>query len=145
MKVVFGCDHAGFILKEAVMNHLNEMGCEVVDVGCYTAEPVDYPVIGEKAARKVAAGECEFGVLICGTGIGISLAANKVKGVRAAVCSETYSAALSRRHNDCNMIVFGSRVVGEGTACDILDAFLNEKFEGGRHTARVEMIESIEP
>ncbi len=145
MKVAFGCDHAGYVLKEAVVAHLKEMGHEVVDFGCYTPERVDYPVQGEKAARAVASGECALGVLICGTGIGISLAANRVHGIRAAVCSESYSAELTRRHNDANMIAFGARVVGEGTACAILDAFFNAKFEGGRHAQRVVMLDEIKP
>ena len=143
MKVAFACDHAGFALKEAVIAHLKEMGHEVVDFGCYTPERVDYPVQGEKAARAVASGECALGVLICGTGIGISLAANRVHGIRAAVCSESYSAELTRRHNDANMIAFGARVVGEGTACAILDAFFGAKFEGGRHAQRVAMLDEI--
>ena len=145
MKVAFGCDHAGFVLKEAVVAHLKEMGHEVVDFGCYTPERVDYPVQGEKAARAVASGECQLGVLICGTGIGISLAANRVHGIRAAVCSESYSAELTRRHNDANMIAFGARVVGEGTACAILDAFFGAQFEGGRHAQRVAMLDEIRP
>ena len=145
MKVAFACDHAGFALKEAVIAHLKEMGHEVVDFGCYTPECVDYPVQGEKAARAVASGECALGVLICGTGIGISLAANRVHGIRAAVCSESYSAELTRRHNDANMIAFGARVVGEGTACAILDAFFGAKFEGGRHAQRVAMLDEIKP
>ncbi|MDD7367219.1 MAG: ribose 5-phosphate isomerase B [Clostridiales bacterium] len=145
MKVAFACDHAGFALKEAVIAHLKEMGHEVVDFGCYTPERVDYPVQGEKAARAVASGECALGVLICGTGIGISLAANRVHGIRAAVCSESYSAELTRRHNDANMIAFGARVVGEGTACAILDAFFGAKFEGGRHAQRVAMLDEIKP
>ena len=145
MMVAFGCDHAGYALKEAVVAHLKEMGHEVVDFGCYTPERVDYPVQGEKAARAVASGECQLGVLICGTGIGISLAANRVHGIRAAVCSESYSAELTRRHNDANMIAFGARVVGEGTACAILDAFFNAKFEGGRHAQRVAMLDEIKP
>ena len=145
MKVAFGCDHAGFVLKEAVIAHLKEMGHEVVDFGCYTPERVDYPAQGEKAARAVASGECQLGVLICGTGIGISLAANRVHGIRAAVCSESYSAELTRRHNDANMIAFGARVVGEGTACAILDAFFGAQFEGGRHAQRVAMLDEIRP
>ena len=145
MKVAFGCDHAGFVLKEAVVAHLKEMGHEVVDFGCYTPERVDYPTQGEKAARAVASGECELGVLICGTGIGISLAANRVHGIRAAVCSEPYSAEMTRRHNDANMIAFGARVVGEGTACAILDAFFGAQFEGGRHAQRVAMLDEIKP
>ena len=145
MKVAFACDHAGFALKEAVIAHLKEMGHEVVDFGCYTPERVDYPAQGEKAARAVASGECALGVLICGTGIGISLAANRVHGIRAAVCSESYSAELTRRHNDANMIAFGARVVGEGTSCAILDAFFGATFEGGRHAQRVAMLDEIRP
>ena len=145
MKVAFACDHAGFVLKEAVVAHLKEMGHDVVDFGCCTPERVDYPEQGEKAARAVASGECQLGVLICGTGIGISLAANRVRGIRAAVCSESYSAELTRRHNDANMIAFGARVVGEGTACAILDAFFGAQFEGGRHAQRVAMLDEIKP
>ena len=145
MKIAFACDHAGFPLKAPVVKHLEELGHEVVDLGCFTPERVDYPLQGEKAARVVASGECELGVLICGTGIGISLAANRVRGIRAAVCSEPYSAELTRRHNNANMIAFGARVVGEGTACAILDAFLNAQFEGGRHAVRVAMLDQIKP
>ena len=145
MKIVFGCDHAGYPLKDAVIAHLHEMGHEVVDVGCFSTEQVDYPVVGELAARKVATGECELGVIVCGTGIGISLAANRVKGVRAAACSEPYSAEMARRHNNANIISFGARVVGEGVALSIVDAFLNARFEGGRHAPRVEMIDQIKP
>ena len=145
MKIVFGCDHAGYPLREPVLKHLREKGYEVVDVGCYTPDPVDYPVIGEKAARKVASGECELGVIVCGTGIGISVAANHVRGVHAAACSEPYSAEMARRHNNVNIISFGARVVGEGLACAIVDAFLNAKFEGGRHAERLAMIDRIEP
>ena len=145
MKVAFACDHAGFALKEAVIAHLKKMGHEVVDFGCYTPARVDYPAQGEKAARAVASGECALGVLICGTGIGISLAANRVKGVRAAVCSEPYSAEMTRRHNNANIIAFGARVVGEGTAMTIVDAFLGAQFEGGRHARRVDMLEAIRP
>lgn len=145
MKIAIGCDHGGYALKLAVKKHLEEKGYEVVDYGCHSTESVDYPVYGEKVGRAVAGGECELGVLICGTGIGISLAANRVHGIRAAVCSESYSAELTRRHNDANMIAFGARVVGEGTACAILDAFFGAKFEGGRHAQRVAMLDEIKP
>lgn len=145
MKIAIGCDHGGYELKLAVKKHLEEKGYEVVDYGCHSTESVDYPVYGEKVGRAVAGGECELGVLICGTGIGISLAANRVKGVRAAVCSEPYSAEMTRRHNNANIIAFGARVVGEGTACAILDAFFNAKFEGGRHAQRVAMLDEIKP
>ncbi len=145
MKIAFACDHAGYSLKDCVMKYLQQRGCEVVDFGCYTPERVDYPVMGEKAARAVASGECQMGVLICGTGIGISLAANHVRGIRAAVCSEPCSAEMARRHNNANMIAFGARIVGESTAESILDAFLNAEFEGGRHARRVAMLDAIEP
>lgn len=144
MKIAIGCDHGGYELKQAVVKHLEEKGYEVVDYGCHGPESVDYPVYGEKVGRAVAGGECELGVLICGTGIGISLAANRVKGVRAAVCSEPYSAEMTRRHNNANIIAFGARVVGEGTALTIVDAFLGASFEGGRHARRVDMLEAIE-
>lgn len=144
MKIAIGCDHGGYELKQAVVKHLEEKGYEVADYGCYGPESVDYPVYGEKVGRAVAGGECELGVLICGTGIGISLAANRVKGVRAAVCSEPYSAEMTRRHNNANIIAFGARVVGEGTALTIVDAFLGASFEGGRHARRVDMLEAIE-
>ncbi|MDD7411656.1 MAG: ribose 5-phosphate isomerase B [Eubacteriales bacterium] len=145
MKIAIGCDHGGYALKLAVKKHLEEKGYEVVDYGCHSTESVDYPVYGEKVGRAVAGGECELGVLICGTGIGISLAANRVKGVRAAVCSEPYSAEMTRRHNNANIIAFGARVVGEGTAMTIVDAFLGAQFEGGRHARRVDMLEAIRP
>ena len=144
MKIAFGCDHAGFSLKAPVVKHLEELGYEVVDFGCYSPERVDYPVQGEKAARAVASGECELGVLICGTGIGISLAANRVRGIRAAVCSEPYSAELTRRHNNANMIAFGARVIGVETAKDIVDAWLGAEYEGGRHQVRIDMLAEIE-
>ena len=145
MKIAIGCDHGGYALKLAVKKHLEEKGYEVIDYGCHGTESVDYPVYGEKVGRAVARGECKLGVLICGTGIGISLAANRVKGVRAAVCSEPYSAEMTRRHNNANIIAFGARVVGEGTAMTIVDAFLGAQFEGGRHARRVDMIEAIRP
>ena len=143
MKIAIGCDHGGYALKLAVKGHLEDKGYEVVDYGCDGPESVDYPIYGERVGRAVAGGECALGVLICGTGIGISLAANRVRGVRAAVCSEPYSAEMTRRHNNANIIAFGARVVGEGTAMTIVDAFLNAEFEGGRHARRVDMIEAI--
>ena len=145
MKIAFACDHAGFALKDVVVARLKELGHEVVDLGCYSAERVDYPVYGEKAARAVASGECEMGVLICGTGIGIALAANRVRGIRAAVCSDTFSAIMARKHNNCNVLSLGARVVGAGVACTVLDAFLSTSFEGGRHADRVAMLDRIEP
>ena len=143
MKLAIGCDHGGFPLKAAVLKYLNEQGHECVDFGCNSPERCDYPVYGERVGRAVASGECDLGVLICGTGIGISLAANRVPGVRAAVCSEPYSARLTREHNNANIIAFGARVVGEGTALMILEAFLAAEFQGGRHAERVAMLDDI--
>ncbi|MBQ0110511.1 MAG: ribose 5-phosphate isomerase B [Oscillospiraceae bacterium] len=144
MKIAIGNDHAALELKKVIKAYVEDMGHEVVDFGTHTPDSCDYPVYGEKVARAVAGGECELGILICGTGIGISLAANKVKGIRAAVCSESYSARLTRAHNNANIIAFGARVVGEDTAKDIVNAFLNTPFEGGRHQRRVDMITEIE-
>lgn len=143
MKLAIGADHGGYELKKAVIAHLEKKGYECVDYGCDSPERCDYPIYGERVGRAVAGGECELGVLICGTGIGISLAANRVPGVRAAVCSETYSAQLTREHNNANIIAFGARVVGEGTALAIVDAFLNAEFQGGRHAERVAMLDDI--
>lgn len=143
MKLAIGSDHGGYELKKAVIAHLTENGYECVDYGCDSPERCDYPVYGERVARAVAGGTCELGVLICGTGIGISLAANRVPGIRAAVCSEPYSAKLTREHNNANIIAFGARVVGEGTAMMIVDAFLNAEFQGGRHAERVAMLDEI--
>ena len=143
MKLAVGADHGGYHLKTFILKYLTEQGHECVDYGCDSPERCDYPVYGERVARAVASGECELGVLICGTGIGISLAANRVPGIRAAVCSEPYSAQLTREHNNANIICFGARVVGEGTAMTIVDAFLSAKFQGGRHAERVAMLDNI--
>ena len=144
MKIVFGCDHAGFPLKEVVVQHLKELGHEVVDVGCYDPEPVDYPVIGEKVANMVADGSADLGIAVCGTGLGISLACNKVNGIRACVCSDAYTAKYSRLHNNCNILCFGARVIGPETAKMLIDEFLDTEFEGGRHARRVDLITDIE-
>ncbi len=142
--IALGSDHAGLELKREIMKHLDELSLEYKDYGTYTSESCDYPVYGEAVGRAVASGECERGILVCGTGIGISLAANKVKGVRAAVCSDTFSAEMSRAHNDANIISVGARVVGTGLALKIIDAFLNTPFEGGRHQRRVDLMMDIE-
>jgi len=139
-----GSDHGGFELKQAIMKHLEERGIEYKDFGTYTPESCDYPVYGEAVARAVASGECERGILICGTGIGISIAANKVKGIRAANCGDCYSAELTRRHNDANILALGARVLGEGLALKIVDTFLDTPFEGGRHAKRIAMFADIE-
>ena len=144
MKIGIGSDHAAFALKEEIKAYLILQGHEVVDYGTDSEARCDYPVYGEKVARAVKAGEVERGVLMCGTGIGISLAANKVKGIRAAVCSEPYSAAMSVRHNNAQIIAFGARVIGPELAMMIVDEFLNAEFQGGRHAERVSLITDIE-
>ncbi len=142
--IAIGSDHAGLDLKCEIMKHLENKGYQVKDYGTYTSESCDYPYYGEAVGRAVASGECERGVLICGTGIGISIAANKVKGARAAACSDTFSAEMTRRHNDANIIAVGARVVGVGLALAIIDAYFNAQFDGGRHSRRVDMISEIE-
>lgn len=144
MKIGIGSDHAGYAMKQEIMEYLRELGHEVTDYGTYSEERCDYPVYGERVALAVKEGKEERGVLICGTGIGISLAANKVKGIRAAACSEPYSAQMAVRHNDAQIIAFGARVVGIDTAKMIVDAFLNAQFEGGRHQQRIDLITAIE-
>ena len=144
MKLMIGSDHGGFELKEAVKKHLEELGHEVTDVGCYSPESCDYPDIAKAGCEKIVSGECERGILICGTGIGISLAANKIKGIRAACCSDTYSAKYTRLHNDANVLCFGGRVVGDGLACELVDAYLSVEFEGGSHQRRVDKIMALE-
>lgn len=144
MKITVGADHAGFRLKEELAHHLAELGHEVVDVGTTGTERTDYPLWGARAAQQVAGGGAEFGVLVCGSGIGISIAANKVPGIRCVVCTEPYSAAMARRHNDANMVAVGERFVGVDMAKAIVDAFLGTDFEGGRHADRVALFERIE-
>ncbi len=142
--IAFACDHGGYILKDTVIAHIKEKGCEVLDFGTDSAARCEYPDHGEPACRAVAAGKADLAILICGTGIGMSLVANKIHGIRAACCSEPYSAKLTRMHNDANVLCFGARVVGAGTALDIVDAFLDSEFEGGRHAERVARIMAIE-
>ena len=144
MRIAIGNDHVAVEMKNHISGYLEAKGYEIVNYGTDSSARADYPIYGKLVARAVADGECDFGILICGTGIGISLAANKVKGIRAAVCSEPYSAELTRRHNDANIIAFGARVVGLAMAERIVDAFLEAKFEGGRHAKRVDMISAIE-
>lgn len=143
-RIVLSSDHAAIPLRQAIAAHIAERGWDVVDIGPTTPESTPYPKHGEAAARMVASGECRFGVIVCGTGQGIMMAANKVKGVRCGVCSDTFSARMIRQHNDANMLSMGARVVGEGLALDIVDAFLAAEFEGGRHETRVEMIKALE-
>ena len=139
-----GSDHGGFQLKEVLKAHLEERGFEVKDYGIYTEEACDYPDIAETVAHAVADGECERAILICGTGIGVSMSANKVRGIRAACVSDCFSAKLTREHNDANILCMGGRVVGPGLACMIADAYLDAQFEGGRHQIRVDKIMAIE-
>ena len=144
MKIAIGNDHVAVELKNHIKKYVEAKGYEVVNYGTDSTESCDYPIYGEKVARAVAGGECDLGIVICGTGIGISLAANKVKGIRAAVCSEPYSARLTRQHNNANIIAFGARVVGQAMAEMIVDEFLNAEYEGGRHARRVGQIMAIE-
>ena len=144
MKLGIGNDHVGYEMKLQIKAYLEENGHEVVDFGADSAERSDYPVYGELVARAVASGECDAGILICGTGVGISLAANKVDGIRAAVCSEPVTASLAKRHNNANIIAFGARIVGIEMAKAIVDAWLSAEFEGGRHAHRVGLMMDIE-
>ena len=144
MKIAIGNDHVAVDMKNHITAYLEAKGYELINYGTDSSERADYPIYGKRVADAVASGECDLGILICGTGIGISLAANKVKGIRAAVCSEPYSAALTRRHNNANIIAFGARVVGIAMAESIVDAFFDAEFEGGRHANRVDMITAIE-
>ena len=144
MKIALGNDHAATDLKFVVMDYLKELGHEVVNFGTDTNESCNYPEIGEKVGRAVVAGEAECGILICGTGVGISIAANKVRGVRAAVCSDCATARLVKEHTNANVIAFGARIVGTELAKDIVKAYLDAEFMGGRHQMRIDMIHEIE-
>lgn len=140
--IALGCDHGGYDLMQEVKAHLEERGLEYKDYGTYSKESCDYPVYGKKVAEAIVSGECDKGILICGTGIGISIAANKVKGIRAAVVSDCFSAQATREHNNANIIAFGGRVVGAGLALKIVDTFLDTTFSNGeRHVKRISMIE----
>jgi len=143
-KIAVGCDHGGIVLKESVVETLKKLGAEVVDLGCYSQESVDYPEYGEKVARAVASGQADAGVIMCGTGIGISIAANKVKGIRAAVVTNTYMAKLTKNHNNANIIALGGRVISPDEAKDIVEAWYTAEYEGGRHQRRLDMISRIE-
>jgi ribose 5-phosphate isomerase B len=143
-RIVLSSDHAAIQRRQAIAVHIAALGWEVVDIGPTTPQSTDYPKHGKAAARRVASGDCRFGIILCGTGQGIMMAANKVKGIRCGVCTDTFSARMIRQHNDANMLSLGVRVVGEGLTLDIVDAFLTAGFEGGRHATRVEMIEALE-
>lgn len=140
--IAIGCDHGGYELKTVIIEHLKNRNIEYRDFGCDSLDSVDYPVYAKKAAQAVADGTCEKGILICGTGIGISIAANKVKGIRAALCTDCFMAEATRQHNDANMLALGGRVVGQGLALKIVDTFLDTEFSNDeRHIRRISMIE----
>ena len=143
-KIIIGVDHGGFEIKDQIISHLEAKGFSVTDVGTYSAESCDYPLIAHELCKRIQSGEAPIGILICGTGIGMSIAANKHKGIRAACCSDTFSARLTRVHNDANVLCFGARVVAIGLALDLVDSFVDAEFEGDRHIKRVSMLEAIE-
>ena len=143
-KITIGCDHAAFELKQKIIAHLKARGVEVIDVGTNSTESCDYPDFARLVCKNVQDGVTDLGILVCGTGIGMSMAANKHRGIRAAACSDTFSARLTRMHNDANVLCFGERVVGIGLACDLVDAFIDTDFEGGKHRRRVDLITAIE-
>lgn len=142
--IVIGCDHGGFELKQALIRHLESIGEEVKDCGTYDTSSVDYPDIAEKTCKEYLRGGYDFGILICGTGIGISIAANKIDGIRCALVGTEYAAEMTKRHNDANMLAFGGRVTGSELAISILNAYMRAQFEGGRHQGRVDKIHALE-
>ncbi|WP_407306225.1 ribose 5-phosphate isomerase B [Desulfosporosinus sp. SB140] len=144
MRVVLGADHGGYELKEAIRTHLEAQGIEIQDVGTHSNESVDYPMYGFAVGNAIIKGEADLGIAICGTGQGISMAANKLPGIRCAVCTETFSARMAREHNNANVLALGGRVTGVGLALDIVDIFLKTEFAGGRHARRINLITEIE-
>ncbi|SPF55996.1 ribose-5-phosphate isomerase B [Candidatus Desulfosporosinus infrequens] len=144
MRVVLGSDHGGYKLKEAIRSHLEAQGLEVHDLGTHSTDAVDYPAYGFAVGTAIIKGEADLGIAICGTGQGISMAANKIRGIRAALCTETFSARMAREHNNANVLTLGGRVTGVGLALDIVDIFLKTEFAGGRHARRVNLISDIE-
>ena len=142
--IAIGSDHGGYLLKEEIKKHLKENGYEYKDFGTDSTASCDYPVYAEKVCRAVQSGECEKGILICGTGIGMSMCANKCKGIRAAVCGDHFSAEFTRKHNNANVLCLGARVIGAGVAMQLVDIFLTTEYEGGRHEKRVEMMMQLE-
>lgn len=144
MKIAVACDHGGLALKNVLLEYLKKNGYEIMDFGTCTAESCDYPDFVLPAAEAVASGECERGILVCSTGIGVSIVANKVKGIRCAHCHDTYSAKYTRLHNDANMLAFGQKIIGDGLMLEIVETFLNTEFEGGRHQRRIDKIKAIE-
>ena len=145
MKIAIGCDHGGYLLKQDILIWMEEHDVDYEDFGCFSTESVDYPIYGEKVARAVASGEYDKGIVICTTGIGISIAANKVKGIRCAHCADPLTAEMSRRHNDANVLAQGAGIVGPNLAKRMVEVFLNTEFEGGRHARRVGQLDAIEP
>ena len=143
MKIAIACDHGGYLLKQDLLIWMEENDIEYEDFGCFSTESVDYPVFAEKAARAVADGTCDRGVVICTTGIGVSIAANKVPGIRCALCGDSYSAEMTRRHNDANVLALGAGITGPNLAKRMLELFLNTEFEGGRHARRVALLDAI--
>ncbi len=144
MRIAIGSDHGGYELKQSVMKHLESKNIDYKDFGCYSMDSVDYPDVALPVSKAVLSDEFDYGILICGTGIGISISANKVRGIRCALCSDTFSAHATREHNDANILAMGGRVVGPGLALDIVDAFLGASFEGGRHQTRINKMMAIE-
>lgn len=142
--IAIGCDHGGLLIKNAVIDYMKEKDIAYTDYGCYTEESVDYPVYAYQVAKNVADGNAELGIICCGTGIGVSMAANKVKGIRAAVCADAFCAEMTRRHNNANVLCMGGRVIDEKKAVELASVFLNTPFDGGRHEKRVNMITEIE-
>lgn len=142
--VAFGCDHGGYDYKKVVIDHLKERGIEVIDCGCDSTASVDYPVFADKVCTEITEKRAELGILICGTGIGMSIAANKHKGIRAACCENTFSAKMTRAHNDSNILCLGARVIGYGLALDMIDLFVETEFMGERHQKRVDMLNALD-
>lgn len=142
--IAIGCDHGGIHIKNAVIKYMKENGIEYTDYGCFSEESVDYPVYAYQVAKNVADGNAQLGIICCGTGIGVSMAANKVKGIRAAVCTDAFCAEMTRRHNNANVLCMGGRVIDEAKATELAAIFLNTPFDGGRHEKRVDMITAIE-
>ena len=143
MKIAIGCDHGGYNLKQDIIAYLEKQDIEYIDCGTFSTESCNYPDYAKVTAESVLDGSCELGILVCGTGIGMSMAANKIKGIRAAVCSDVFSAKYTRLHNNANILCLGERVLGTGLALELVDVFINTAFEGGRHQTRIDMLENI--
>lgn len=142
--IAIGSDHGGFSLKQEIINYFKEQNIDYLDMGCMDGTSIDYPLVAKEVCDTVLSKKADYGILICGTGIGISISANKIKGIRAALCTDTYMAKYTRLHNNANVLCMGGRVIGPGAACEIVDAFLNNSFEGGRHQRRIDQITELE-